>query len=130
LYAALATEQLFVNVVIILVAARLLGELFQRFNLPSLVGELLAGVVIGPSVLSLVKPTDSLTVLSDLGVFFLMFLAGLEMDPREIRKAGSLRIFRISFGRVEYGSVNVYGVTNFRYCCSSYRSRTDGIRHD
>jgi Kef-type K+ transport system membrane component KefB len=88
LYAALATEQLFVNVVIILVAARLLGELFQRFNLPSLVGELLAGVVIGPSVLSLVKPTDSLTVLSDLGVFFLMFLAGLEMDPREIRKAG------------------------------------------
>ena len=89
LYAALATEQLFVNVVIILVAARLLGELFQRFNLPSLVGELLAGIVIGPSVLSLVKPTDSLTVLSDLGVFFLMFLAGLEMDPREIRKAGT-----------------------------------------
>jgi Kef-type K+ transport system membrane component KefB len=84
----LATEQLFVNVVIILVAARLLGEVFQRFNLPSLVGELLAGIIIGPSVLSLVKPNESLTVLSDLGVFFLMFLAGLEMDPREIRKAG------------------------------------------
>lgn len=84
----MATEQLFVNVVIILVAARLLGEVFQRFNLPSLVGELLAGIIIGPSVLSLVKPNESLTVLSDLGVFFLMFLAGLEMDPREIRKAG------------------------------------------
>jgi len=84
----LATEQLFVNVVIILVAARLLGEVFQRFNLPSLVGELLAGIIIGPSVLSLVRPNESLTVLSDLGVFFLMFLAGLEMDPREIRKAG------------------------------------------
>ena len=84
----MATEQLFVNVVIILVAARLLGEVFQRFNLPSLVGELLAGIIIGPSVLSLVRPNESLTVLSDLGVFFLMFLAGLEMDPREIRKAG------------------------------------------
>ena len=84
----MATEQLFVNVVIILVAARLLGEVFQRFNLPSLVGEHLAGIIIGPSVLSLVRPNESLTVLSDLGVFFLMFLAGLEMDPREIRKAG------------------------------------------
>lgn len=82
------TEQLFVNVVIILVAARLLGEIFQRVGLPALVGELLAGVIIGPSILSLVKPDESLTVLSDLAVFFLMFLAGLEMDPREIRKAG------------------------------------------
>ncbi len=84
----MATEQLFVNVVIILVAARLLGEIFQRVGLPSLVGELLAGIIIGPSILSLVRPDESLTVLSDLAVFFLMFLAGLEMDPREIRKAG------------------------------------------
>jgi Kef-type K+ transport system membrane component KefB len=84
----MATEQLFVNVVIILVAARLLGEIFQRVGLPSLVGELLAGIIIGPSILSLVRPDESLTVLSDLAVFFLMFLAGLEMDPREIRRAG------------------------------------------
>lgn len=84
----MATEQLFVNVVIILVAARLLGEIFQRMGLPSLVGELIAGIIIGPSILSLVLPNESLTVLSDLSVFFLMFLAGLEMDPREIRRAG------------------------------------------
>ena len=84
----MSTEQLFVNVVIILVAARLLGEVFQRIGLPSVVGELLAGIIIGPSILSLVKPDESLTVLSDLAVFFLMFLSGLEMDPREIRKAG------------------------------------------
>jgi Kef-type K+ transport system membrane component KefB len=84
----MATEQLFVNVVIILVAARLLGEIFQRVGLPSLVGELLAGIIIGPSILSLVRPDESLAVLSDLAVFFLMFLAGLEMDPREIRRAG------------------------------------------
>ncbi len=84
----MATEQLFVNVVIILVAARVLGEIFQRIGLPSLVGELLAGIIIGPSILSLVLPNESLTVLSDLSVFFLMFLAGLEMDPREIRRAG------------------------------------------
>ncbi|AFU58241.1 putative Na(+)/H(+) antiporter [Candidatus Nitrososphaera gargensis Ga9.2] len=84
----MATEQLFVSIVIILVAARILGELFQRIKQPPLVGELLAGVVIGPSLLGLVLPSTDLQVLSDLAVFFLMFLAGLEMDPKEIRRAG------------------------------------------
>ena len=84
----MATEQLFVTVVIILVAARLLGEIFQRLRLPPLVGELGAGIIIGPYFLKLVTPDESLTVLSDLGVFFLMLLAGLQMDPREIRKTG------------------------------------------
>jgi Kef-type K+ transport system membrane component KefB len=87
-----ATEQLFVSIVIILVAARVLGELFQRFRQPPLVGELLAGVIIGPSILGLVLPNPDLHVLSDLAVFFLMFLAGLEMDPREIRRAGKAAV--------------------------------------
>lgn len=84
----MAAEQLFVSIVIILVAARVLGELFQRAKQPPLVGELLAGVIIGPSILGLVIPSPDLQVLSNLAVFFLMFLAGLEMDPREIRRAG------------------------------------------
>jgi Kef-type K+ transport system membrane component KefB len=83
-----ATEQLFVSIIIILVAARVLGELFQRFRQPPLVGELLAGVIIGPSILGLVTPNADLQVISNLAVFFLMFLAGLEMDPRELRRAG------------------------------------------
>ncbi|MEW6605090.1 MAG: cation:proton antiporter [Thermoproteota archaeon] len=88
----MATEQLFVSIVIILVAARVLGEVFQRFKQPPLVGELLAGVIIGPSILGLVLPSPDLQVLSNLAVFFLMFLAGLEMDPREIRRAGKAAI--------------------------------------
>jgi len=56
--------------------------------MPPLVGELAAGIIIGPYVLNLVTPSDSLNVISDLAVFFLMLLAGLQMDPREIRKAG------------------------------------------
>ena len=84
----MATEELFISVVIILVATRLLGEFSQRLRLPPLVGELAAGIIIGPYVLNLVTPNQSLNVISDLGVFFLMLLAGLQMDPREIRKAG------------------------------------------
>jgi Kef-type K+ transport system membrane component KefB len=56
--------------------------------LPPLVGELAAGIIIGPYVLKLITPDQSLNVISDLGVFFLMLLAGLQMDPRGIRKAG------------------------------------------
>ena len=84
----MATEVLFISVVIILVATRLLGEFSQRLRLPPLVGELAAGIIIGPYVLKLVTPSDSLNVISDLAVFFLMLLAGLQMDPREIRRAG------------------------------------------
>jgi Kef-type K+ transport system membrane component KefB len=84
----MATEQLFVNIIIILVAARILGEVFQRIGQPPLVGELLAGLTIGPSIFGLVLPSTDLHVLSNLAVFFLMFLAGLEMDPREIRRSG------------------------------------------
>lgn len=84
----MATEQLFVSIVIMLVGARVLGELLQRVRQPPLVGEILAGVIIGPSLLAVVVPSADLRVLSDLAVFFLMFLTGLEMDPREIRKQG------------------------------------------
>jgi Kef-type K+ transport system membrane component KefB len=83
-----ATEQLFVSIIIILVADRILGEVFQSIGQPPLVGELLAGLIIGPSIFGLVLPSTDLHVLSNLAVFFLMFLAGLEMDPREIRRAG------------------------------------------
>jgi Kef-type K+ transport system membrane component KefB len=88
----LATEQLFVSIIVILVSARILGEVFQRIGQPPLVGELLAGLVIGPSILGLVGPSADLHVISNLAVFFLMFLAGLEMDPREIRRAGGSAI--------------------------------------
>lgn len=84
----MAVEQLFVSVIIILVAARLMGEVFQRIKQPPLVGELLAGAIIGPSILGIVMPSPDLEVLSNLAVFFLMFLTGLEMNLRAIRKAG------------------------------------------
>jgi Kef-type K+ transport system membrane component KefB len=65
-----ATEQLFVNIIIILVAARFLGEAFQRIGRPPLVGELLAGLMIGPSIFGLVLPSTDPHVLSNLAAFF------------------------------------------------------------
>jgi hypothetical protein len=51
-----ATEQLFVNIIIILVAARILGEVFQHIGQAPLVGELLAGLMMAPSIVALVLP--------------------------------------------------------------------------
>jgi Kef-type K+ transport system membrane component KefB len=81
-------EQIFVSIVILLAGARLLGELFRRMKQPALVGELLAGIILGPTLFGIVNPNESLELLSTIAIFFVMLLIGLEMDLREIRKAG------------------------------------------
>jgi Kef-type K+ transport system membrane component KefB len=105
----LATEDLFISIIIILVSARLLGEIGQRFHQPALVGEILAGIILGPSLLSIVIPDEDLVVLSELAVFFLMFLAGLEMHPEEIRKAGksAIIISSLAFSLPLLGGVGI-----------------------
>jgi Kef-type K+ transport system membrane component KefB len=76
--------RLIINIVLILLVAWVLGDLFQRFRMPRLLGELLAGLVLGPPLLGWVQPREAMTVLADLGIFFLMFYAGMEMDPRKL----------------------------------------------
>jgi Kef-type K+ transport system membrane component KefB len=76
--------RLIINIVLILLVAWVLGDLFQRFRMPRLLGELLAGLVLGPPLLGWIQPREAMTVLSDLGIFFLMFYAGMEMDPHEL----------------------------------------------
>jgi len=73
-----------INIVLILLVAWVLGDLFQRLRMPRLLGELLAGLVLGPPLLGWVQPREAMTVLSDLGIFFLMFYSGMEMDPRKL----------------------------------------------
>jgi len=60
-------------------SAKLLAELCERLNQPGIVGEILAGVLIGPSVLGWIAPNDLLRTLSELGVIFLLFRVGLDV---------------------------------------------------
>jgi Kef-type K+ transport system membrane component KefB len=98
------SESFFFNIIILLVSAMILGEVFRRIKLPALVGHLLAGVIIGPSLLNIVQPSESFKVITDVAIFFLMFLAGLHLRPEEILKAGkhsivlSVLAFVIPFG--------------------------------
>jgi Kef-type K+ transport system membrane component KefB len=77
------------SMLIVFGTAKLLAELFERLNQPGIVGEILAGVLIGPSVLALVSPDDLIRSLADLGVMFLLFRVGLEVHPQELMRRGA-----------------------------------------
>jgi Kef-type K+ transport system membrane component KefB len=83
-------------VVAVAFAAPLLLGLFPRVKLPSVVLEILAGIVIGPSVLGIVEVDDSVSVISVIGLAFLLFLAGLEIDFDKLR-GPVLRLTLIGF---------------------------------
>jgi Kef-type K+ transport system membrane component KefB len=76
--------RIIINIILILLVAWLLGDLFRRASMPPLLGELLAGLILGPPLLGWVQPREGMTVLADLGIFFLMFYSGMEMDPHEL----------------------------------------------
>jgi Kef-type K+ transport system membrane component KefB len=69
-------------------SAKLLAEIFERMGQPGIVGEILAGVLIGPSVLGWIQPNEVLTALSELGVMFLLFRVGLEVKASELLQVG------------------------------------------
>ncbi len=77
------TENLIVNLIIILTVAWFLGRVFARFGLPVVMGELLAGLILGPPLLGIINTSEPIELLAEFGIFFLMFHAGLEMDPKE-----------------------------------------------
>ena len=77
------TEYLIINLILILTAAWFLGSVFARFGLPVVLGELLAGVILGPPLLGIISTSGPIELLAEFGIFFLMFYAGLEMDPKE-----------------------------------------------
>jgi Kef-type K+ transport system membrane component KefB len=73
---------------VMLVTAKLLAELFERLRQPAVIGEILAGVLIGPSVLNWVAPSGFTNSLAEIGVILLLFTVGLETKPAAIFKVG------------------------------------------
>lgn len=73
---------------VMLAAAKIMAEIFERLRQPAVVGEILAGVIIGPSLLGWVAPSDIISILAEFGVIFLLFNVGLETKPQAIFKVG------------------------------------------
>lgn len=78
----------FKDLAIIIVFAKFFGVLARQCKAPQVVGEIVAGLLIGPSILGLVQQTSFLTGMAEVGVVLLMFSAGLETDLKELVKTG------------------------------------------
>lgn len=76
------------DLALILLSTKVLGLITKKFKMPQVVGALLAGLILGPAVLNILKETDFIVQVSELGVIVLMFTAGLETDIRELKKTG------------------------------------------
>jgi Kef-type K+ transport system membrane component KefB len=76
-------EMILFDIAVLLVSAKILGEIFERLGFSSLVGEVIAGIIVGQSLLGLVAPSETMDVLAGIGILFLMFLIGLHAKFEE-----------------------------------------------
>lgn len=90
---------LILQLAIILIASKIAGSLSVRLKQPSVLGKLLIGIVLGPSVLGLINETDALEEFSQIGVILLMFIAGLETDIDEFKRTGKASTY-VGFGGI------------------------------
>ena len=78
----------FLILLTILLSARILGELAARLRAPPVIGELMAGVLLGPSLLGWVEPTQIIRMLAEIGIILLLFEVGLETDVMRLVRSG------------------------------------------
>ncbi|NDB88674.1 MAG: cation:proton antiporter [Thaumarchaeota archaeon] len=99
--------QVIISVCVLLFAAKLMAELFVRIRLPIVLGELLAGMIVGPFAIGaflmfqgehLVVLTDEVKILGEIGAIVILFMAGLEMTPKEFIRGGKASLTVGTFG--------------------------------
>ena len=82
----------FRDLAIIIIFAKLCGIIARKCKAPQVVGEIIAGLLIGPSVLGWVSQSDFLAQMAEIGVILLMFSAGLETDLKDLVKTGPIAV--------------------------------------
>ena len=82
------TYEIFKDLAIILISAKLCGLLAGKLKAPQVVGEIIAGLLIGPCVLGLVQQTELISGMAEIGVVLLMFFAGLQTSLNDLMKTG------------------------------------------
>lgn len=92
-------SELLLQLAVILLAARIAGEIAMHLGAPSVIGELVVGVALGPSQLGWVEPNEFIRVLAEIGIILLLFQVGLEANIRRLAAAGG-EAAAVAFGGV------------------------------
>lgn len=87
-----------IQLVLILLSARLFGEIAACLHVPSVIGELIAGIVIGPSLLGIVEVSNPIHLLAQIGIILLLFEVGIETDIGRLTSAGMQALTVASLG--------------------------------
>ena len=82
------THLLLLQIALILFSARVFAEFATRANIPSIIGELCAGIILGPTVLGLIEPSETIKLLAEIGIILLLFEVGLDTDMERLTRAG------------------------------------------
>ena len=93
----MATHTFFLYLLTILLTARFMAEIAVRLKFPSVIGELMAGVILGPSLLGWLEPNEVLKLLAEIGIILLLFQVGLETDVRRLANTGK-KSFIVALG--------------------------------
>lgn len=93
----MATHTFFLYLLAILLSARLMAEVAVRLKMPSVIGELMAGIILGPSLLGLLEPNEVLKLLAEIAIILLLFQVGLETDVRRLANSGQ-KSFIVAIG--------------------------------
>lgn len=106
------TYQYLFDLALILLSTKLFGLLTKKFNMPQVVGALLAGVILGPAVLGIMGETAFIKEVAEIGVIVLMFCAGMETDIQELKNSGKAS-FIIALAGVLIPIAGGFGVAYF-----------------
>lgn len=106
-----------VNLLLVLLAAWISGNIAKRFGYPEVLGELAAGIIFGPALLGILQEGEGIKILAEVGVFLMMFYIGMEVDHGELRKSSRAGILAAIGGFIVpfvlgYGAVIVFGGSN------------------
>ncbi len=115
-YLSMEVQTFLIQLVVILFSARVFGEIAAYFKIPSVLGELVAGVVIGPSLLGFAEINPPIYLLSQIGIILLLFEVGQETDMARLSSAGLKALSVATIGVILpllFGFIVSYKVFNF-----------------
>jgi Kef-type K+ transport system membrane component KefB len=111
-----ANHPFLLELFLIFVWAKLMGEVFERLRLPAVLGEILAGVMIGPYGAGLVVPSAAIKDVAEVGAIFLLFTVGLEIQPKDLLSVGRTSLY------VALAGITVPFLCGFGYMLLSHHS--------